>query len=487
MIKGAHVVAFPFPAGGHLARFFPFAKSLARNGLTITFITTIPHLANARRALVVNNSVEARENIRLVCFDLPAEYAEVNRKNFIAMIQVTNNMRDQLSELMTALMKPNGVTSDISQSSDSRFGPPVCIISDMFLAWTQDIADEFKIPRYCLFPTPHLLSLLYSLRDFNAQGLLPVPSDGKSLEIPCFPPIVPSDLPSNLPSPGLLVYEGERLWEAAGVLVNSVYELESEIIDGLQEMICKHSTREQVSSSVQPLRQRLQFAQDNNECLHWLNKQPESSVLFICFGTISVFPMEQMHEFASGLEASGVRFLWVVKIPAASSTVNGLSPITSTDQQRLASYFPKSFMERTKDKGLIYTSWAPQLQILAHPTIGGFLTHCGWNSVTESIAMGVPMIAWPLWADQMLNRVLCVDILHIALPVHKNFKDTVVRGEEVERVIRLLMEDKRGQAMKKKVEELSKVLEKATGPGGSSRRNLALFVEEVNSIRLMNK
>jgi hypothetical protein len=99
----------------------------------------------------------------------------------------------------------------------------------------QDVADEFKIPRYCLFPTPHLLSLLYSLRDFNAQGLLPVPADGKSLEIPCFPPIVPS----------------ERLWEAAGVLVNSVYELESEIIDGLQEMICKHSTREQVSSSVQ--------------------------------------------------------------------------------------------------------------------------------------------------------------------------------------------------------------------------------------------
>jgi hypothetical protein len=194
--------------------------------------------------------------------------------------------------------------------------------------------------------------------------------------------------------------------------------------------------------------------------------------------------MQQMHEFASGLEASGVRFLWVVKIPAASSTVNGLSPITSTDQEHLASYFPESFMERTKDKGLIYTSWAPQLQILAHPTIGGFLTHCGWNSVTESIAMGVPMIAWPLWADQMLNRVLCVDILHIALSVHKNFEDTVVRGEEVERVIRLLMEDKRGQAMKKKVEELSKVLEKATGPGGSSRRNLALFVEEVNSIRL---
>jgi UDP:flavonoid glycosyltransferase YjiC (YdhE family) len=137
MIKGAHVVAFPFPAGGHLARFIPFAKSLARNGLTITFITTIPHLANARRALVENNSFEARENIRLVSFDLPAEYAEVNRKNFIAMIQVTNNMRDQLCELMTGLMKPNGVTSDISQSSDSRFGPPVCIISDMFLAWTQ--------------------------------------------------------------------------------------------------------------------------------------------------------------------------------------------------------------------------------------------------------------------------------------------------------------------------------------------------------------
>jgi hypothetical protein len=184
--------------------------------------------------------------------------------------------------------------------------------------------------------------------------------------------------------------------------------------------------------------------------------------------------MQQMNEFALGLEASGVRFLWVVKVQSSEKE----------SASNIATFFPKGFMEKMKNRSLIYTSFAPQLQILAHPAIGGFLTHCGWNSITESIAMGVPMIAWPLGADQMLNSRLCVDVLDIALPIQNNLNESIHVGhEEIERVIRLLMEDAKGQIIKKKVEDLNKIIQTANGPKGSSCKNLLLFVEEVNSLK----
>ncbi len=240
------------------------------------------------------------------------------------------------------------------------------------------------------------------------------------------------------------------------------------------------------SGGDQPLRERVQQAaeDDNVECLHWLTEQPEASVLYICLGSMSTFPTQQIGEFASGLEASGVHFLWVLKVPSSEESAASY----------IATFLPEGFIERTKDRGLIYTSWAPQLQILANPAVGGYLTQCGWNSITESIAMGVPMIGWPIWADHMLNRILCVDVLDIALSVPNTSDDatlvessTLVGHEEIERVIRLLMGDKRGQVIKKNVEELSKIVEMATRPEGSSWKNLLHFLEEVNSLSLINK
>jgi UDP:flavonoid glycosyltransferase YjiC (YdhE family) len=212
-----------------------------------------------------------------------------------------------------------------------------------------------------------------------------------------------------------------------------------------------------------------------NDCLQFLIQQPRSSVLYICLGTIFTLPTKQLHELAVGLEASGVHFLWVIKNPKGED--GNLAP-------DIATFLPEGFMERTKDRGLVYTSWAPQIQILAHPAVGGFLTHCGWNSIMESISMGVSMIAWPLWADQFLNARFCVEVLNIAIAVDK--KETV-GPEEVERVVRLLMEDGTNDIVRKNVKELSKVVGRAIEPGGSSRKNLDLLVEELNSMNLLKQ
>jgi len=224
-------------------------------------------------------------------------------------------------------------------------------------------------------------------------------------------------------------------------------------------------------------REKPQAVEDNdNECLQWLSKQGRESVLYICFGTITVQGKQQMSEIAHGLESSGVHFLWVVRV--LKNCENG----TIIDVAKL---LPEGFIERTKHRGLVYSSWAPQLQILAHPAVKGFLTHCGWNSIMEGIAMGVPMIAWPNYGEQMMNCRLCVDILNIAIPVQKmtgEFEE-IVGQDEVKRIAALLMEDmETAHFLKKNVEKLSKSMVAAHAHGGSSKANLDLFVDELNSM-----
>jgi hypothetical protein len=224
-------------------------------------------------------------------------------------------------------------------------------------------------------------------------------------------------------------------------------------------------------------REKPQAVEDNdNECLQWLSKQGRESVLYICFGTITAQGKQQMSEIAHGLESSGVHFLWVVRV--LKNCENG----TIIDVAKL---LPEGFIERTKHRGLVYSSWAPQLQILAHPAVKGFLTHCGWNSIMEGIAMGVPMIAWPNYGEQMMNCRLCVDILNIAIPVQKTTGEfeEIVGQDEVKRIAALLMEDmETAHFLKKNVEKHSKSMAAAHAHGGSSKANLDLFVDELNSM-----
>lgn len=140
---------------------------------------------------------------------------------------------------------------------------------------------------------------------------------------------------------------------------------------------------------------------NNNLIFDWLDKQPGESVLFISFGIRSggTLSKEQMRELAFGLELSQERFVWVVRTPAVKSasaaffTVGNRSNDNNDDEIR--SYLPEGFLDRTNNVGLVVSDWAPQVEILSHPAVGGFLSHRGWNSTLESIINGVPLIAWP--------------------------------------------------------------------------------------------
>ncbi|KAL5992501.1 hypothetical protein ACLOJK_013420 [Asimina triloba] len=199
---------------------------------------------------------------------------------------------------------------------------------------------------------------------------------------------------------------------------------------------------------------------EDRGCLDWLDQKSPRSVVYVNYGSITVMTENQLQEFAWGLANSNYQFLWVVR---PDLVVGELAVL------------PQEFLDATKDRGLL-ASWCPQAQVLAHPSIGGFLTHCGWNSMLESVCGGVPMICWPFFAEQQTNcRYACTE-WGIGMEI-----DNDVKRDAVEWLVRGLMEmdGEKGKEMRKRATELKEFAENATKPGGSSYTNLEKVISDV--------
>jgi UDP:flavonoid glycosyltransferase YjiC (YdhE family) len=181
-------------------------------------------------------------------------------------------------------------------------------------------------------------------------------------------------------------------------------------------------------------------------------------VIYVNFGSITVMTPQQLVEFGWGLANSKFMFPWIIR----PDLVVGDSSI-----------LPPELLEEIKGRGLI-ASWCPQEEVLNHSSIGGFLTHCGWNSIIESVCAGVPMLCWPFFGDQQTNCKYACNEWGIGMEIDNGAK----RGE-VEKIVRELMEGNKGKKMKKKAMEWKKLAEEATGPHGSSSINLDNLVNEV--------
>uniref|UniRef100_A0A0C9S6H7 TSA: Wollemia nobilis Ref_Wollemi_Transcript_14841_1648 transcribed RNA sequence n=1 Tax=Wollemia nobilis TaxID=56998 RepID=A0A0C9S6H7_9CONI len=208
--------------------------------------------------------------------------------------------------------------------------------------------------------------------------------------------------------------------------------------------------------------------EEDQTCLHWLDEQPPRCVLYVSFGSIAVKSQQQMHELALGLEACGYPFLWVLRSDIAQGRSMDL---------------PEGFMERTKGRALI-VSWTPQLKVLSHHSVGGFLTHSGWNSTLEAICTGVPIIGWPCFFDQFINCRFARDVWKIGLDFDGVDADEskLVTKEEVENTVRNLMDGSLGKELRQNVLKLKEAAAVAVKPGGSSYVNLDTFVEGMQKI-----
>ncbi|KAL0346216.1 UNVERIFIED_CONTAM: Zeatin O-xylosyltransferase [Sesamum radiatum] len=196
-----------------------------------------------------------------------------------------------------------------------------------------------------------------------------------------------------------------------------------------------------------------------------------NSVIYVSFGTTVSLSDEQIKELALGLEQSKVKFLWVLRDADRGDIFDG--------EVRRAE-LPAGFEERVKEMGMVVRDWAPQPEILAHESTGGFMSHCGWNSCIESITMGVPVAAWPMHSDQPRNTMFVTQVLKMGIVVMDWEQRTeIVKASAIENAVRRLMASEEGEEIRKRAEELAATLRQATEAGGASRLELDAFVAHI--------
>lgn len=251
-----------------------------------------------------------------------------------------------------------------------------------------------------------------------------------------------------------------------GVICNTVDCLEEESLNRLHQLYKVsffpigplHMIAEQDSSSSS-------FVQEDYSCINWLNNQPRKSVLYVSLGSIASWDEKELSEVASGLANSKQNFLWVIR----DETVNDVSE------------WLESLSEEVKvaigERGCI-VKWAPQSEVLAHQAVGGFWSHCGWNSTLESLCEGVPIMCQPHFGDQRVNARLLSHVWKVGLEW-----SCVMEKDEIEGAVRRLMVNPEGKEMGQRALELKNKIRLAV-KGGSSYEALNGLVKSILSVNL---
>ncbi|CAA7042116.1 unnamed protein product [Microthlaspi erraticum] len=335
--------------------------------------------------------------------------------------------------------------------------PPSCLISDMCLPYTPNS------PRSSIYQRslPWLLLLLSSVVEFTRP----------QVPVETYSPEEWTEFMEDLKEADKTSY---------GVIVNTFQELEPAYVklqgarSGKAWSIGPVSLCNKVGADKAERGNKSDI--DQSECIKWLDSKEEESVLYVCLGSICNLPLAQLKELGLGLEESKRPFIWVIR--------------GWEKYKELGEWISESgFEERIKDRGLIIKGWSPQMIILSHPSVGGFLTHCGWNSTLEGITSGLPLLTWPLFADQFCNEKLVVQVLKAG--VKAGVEEVMKFGEEekigvlvdkegVKKAVEELMgESEDATERRRRAKELGELAHKAVEEGGSSHSNITLLLEDI--------
>ncbi|XP_057456665.1 hydroquinone glucosyltransferase-like [Lotus japonicus] len=351
------------------------------------------------------------------------------------------------------------------------------IVVDVLITQVLPMANELNVLSYVYFSsTAMLLSLCLYPSTFDKT------ISCETVEIPGCMLIHTTDLPDPVQNRfrcseeyKVFLEGNKRFYLADGVIINSFFDLEPETFRALQENKGTSSTSIPHVYPVGPLVQEgsceTHESQGNegetHEYMRWLDKQEQNSVLYVSFGSAGTLTHDQFNELALGLELSGEKFLWVIRPPQKLEMIGDLS----VGHEDPLEFLPNGFLERTKGQGFVVPYWADQIEILGHGAIGGFLCHCGWNSMLESTLHGIPIVAWPLYADQKMIAALFSDGLKVALRPKPNEKGIVGRGVVAE-VIKNILVGEEGKEIQQRMKRLQDVAIDALKEDGSSTRTI---------------
>ncbi|XP_058208739.1 anthocyanidin 3-O-glucosyltransferase 2-like [Rhododendron vialii] len=365
-------------------------------------------------------------------------------------------------------------------------------VVDIFCTPMMDVAAEFGVPSYAFFTSnATVLGVMFHLEtlspeEYNDLTKLNDSDTELEVELPGFVNPVPVKV---LPAPFVdkkfgsrFMSIAKRLRETKGIMVNTFEELESSAVRFLAEND-KVPPVYPVGPLIHLVNNKNEEEEEAMEIMKWLDNQPPSSVVFLCFGTMGSFEGDQLKEIAQALERSGHRFLWSVRRTPQMGKIE-----LPGEYEDLTQVLPEGFLERTMKIGKVI-GWAPQVAILSHKAVGGFVSHCGWNSMLESLWCGVPMATWPMYAEQQMNAFKLVRELGLAVEIKLDYKKdfgsdttkvTLVTAEEIDIGIRKLMEGGNacGEEIKRRVKEMSKMSKVVMVEGGSSYNSIGLLIED---------
>ncbi|QCD94717.1 hydroquinone glucosyltransferase [Vigna unguiculata] len=345
----------------------------------------------------------------------------------------------------------------------SHFSNLKAVVLDFMNHTAARVTDALQIPTYFYYTSgASTLAILFQQIIIHESTTKSIKDLNMHITIPGVPTIHTDDLPDTgkdrqSESCQIFIDIGKCMRDSCGVIVNSCDAIEGRVMEAFNQGLMEGTTPPVFC--VGPVISSEPCKGDDNGCLNWLDSQPSQSVVFLSFGSMGRFSRKQLREIAIGLEKSEQRFLWVVR----SEFEEG----DSGEPPSLDELLPVGFLERTKEKGMVVRDWAPQAAILSHESVGGFVTHCGWNSVLEGVWEGVPMVAWPLYAEQKLNKVILVEEMKVGLGVKRN-KEGLVSSTELGERVKELMDSDRGKEIRQRIFKMKISAKEATSEGGSS-------------------
>ncbi|KAF3326957.1 cyanidin 3-O-rutinoside 5-O-glucosyltransferase-like protein [Carex littledalei] len=365
-----------------------------------------------------------------------------------------------------------------------QYGQPVThIIYSILMTWVPDVAKAHGIPsmQFWIQPATVLAIYYYFFRGYK-DTIISVANDPKAeIKFPCLPPLKIRDLPSF----ATMTNEDSPYYQVLGMLELTIEALEKESVDGVKPKVLVNSFDELESDVIKSMEKKLDlisvgpmlasdkedkhefndlFQTDHKVYLEWLSTKPEKSVVYISFGTYSMMSKQQLEEISRCLKEAGWPYLWIVR--------KDNRDIEGFDFEKLAS----------ATDGLV-VEWCHQMDVLRHPSVGCFVTHCGWNSTLEALACGVPAVGVPQWTDQLTNARL---IEEWGIGVRGEIGENgVIEGKELKRCLEAVMGD--GESVEK-VREMSAFWKErarvAVAEGGSSERNLRVFLEDIRRSKM---
>ncbi|XP_015876335.2 UDP-glucosyltransferase 29-like [Ziziphus jujuba] len=407
------VLIFPWLAHGHLTPLLELAKKLNLKNFHIYFCSTPANL-NSLKPKLVSNSIEPVELHLPSLPDLPPHH------------HTTKGLPPHLLPTLHRALdmaKPN--LADILETLK-----PDLIIHEFFPPWMPDLTSSLHIPSVSFVNVGVTLisCVVHRAKKKNDR------------EYP-YPQIFPDDMDTKITTileVSVTDYENIlQFYERCGriMFVKSFEELKGKYMDYLSVLLGK---------KIVPAGPLVPDLMDDDaegmDIINWLDKKEKASTVFVSFGSECYLSIEDMEEMAHGLELSKVNFIWVVRFPEG-------------EKMKLGKALPNGFLERVKEKGLVVENWAPQMKILNHSSVGGFVSHCGWGSLTESIKFGVPIIATPIQYEQPWSAKLIVEC-GIGLEVERSSNGGLQR-ENIAKVIKQVVIDKTGECIRRKAKEMS--------------------------------